>query len=334
MVKNLRAADLLIDVGSTNIKWKTGGESAFRSTAFPLPFRSDPPYYEADGHEIYAVVKGLIDRERPKRVFLSVQMHGYVLLNGGKEVTGYVSWRDERAAALKPRFTLTEEYGVSLKPNLPRLSVQAQTAEADEFCTLGSYLVYKLTGNNVTHITDAAASGFYNAVRRTADHSVYRLPCARYTVEAAGTYGGCVVYTPVGDQQAAVLGALSPEAAGRLYLLNLGTAGQLCALSPAFVKGAFESRPYFGGGTLCTVTRLPGGAYLAAAGSCEDELFFAYTDALRRLPPRNGILVTGGAAVYHRALLQRVLERTGLPYSFCDRGEALNGLNLLAEETI
>lgn len=80
-------------------------------------------------------------------------MHGYVLLKEGREATGYISWRDERGKDLPPDFALTEEYGVRIKPNLPRLSLQAQSVAADEFCTLGSYLVYRLTGKNTTHVT-------------------------------------------------------------------------------------------------------------------------------------------------------------------------------------
>lgn len=324
-------ADLYLDVGSTFIKWKTGSSPAIRKTAFPLPFRSYPPYYEADGNGILAVVKDIIQSENPARLFLSVQMHGYVLLYNGECATGYVSWRDERGARSEPRFSLTSEYGVGIKPNLPRLSLQTQTAEADELCTLGSFLVKMLTGNNRTHITDAAATGFYNVRRRTRDDCRYRLPQESYAVERAGSFRGTTVYTPVGDMQAAVLGGTEGVCADSAYLLNLGTAGQMCALSGGFTEGDFESRPFFHGKTLCTVTRIAGGDYLSREGD-EDELFAQYKGAMARLPERREILVLGGAAEYHREKLVRVLERLALPYKFCAGGEALNGLRILSEE--
>lgn len=332
-MRDYSSADLYLDIGSTSIKWKTGDNPAIRTTAFPLPFRGNPPYYEVDGNGIYAVVENVIRTERPKRLFLSVQMHGYVLLKRGECVTGYVSWRDERGASQMPEFSLTAEYGVGIKPNLPRLSLQTQTVEADEFCTLGSFLVRKLTGNNRTHITDAAASGFYNVRRRTQDECAYALPQASYCVEEAGVYNGCAVFTPVGDMQAAVLGGTAGMSVPRAYLLNLGTAGQLCALSDEFTRGEFESRPFFHGKTLCTVTRIKGGDYLMREGD-EDTLFAEYAAALKRLPAREEILVMGGAANYHREKLERVLKRLALPYRFCEGGEALNGLKILSEECL
>lgn len=327
------SGDLYLDLGSTSIKWQRGGERETHKTDFPAPFLDCPPRYETDCGQILSVVRNIITKASPARVFFSVQMHGYVLLKGGKAVTGYVSWRDERGAALTPTFSLTEEYGVRIKPNLPRLSLQAQEADGDEFCTLGSFLAYMLTGNNRTHITDAAASGFYNVRKRTRDESVYRLPEAEYGVCSVGRYEGCEIFTPVGDQQAAVLGAADKTELMRNYLLNLGTAGQLCALSESFVCGDFESRPFFGGRTLCTVTGLPGGAYLRAHTE-NGAPYAAWSAAIEKLPAREGILVCGGAAEYHRERIARALDQTGLPYRFCAGGETMRGLKILSEEEV
>lgn len=320
---------LYIDVGSTNVKWLYDGKE--HRAPFPAPVVFKDNLFEVDGHEILSDVKSIIQAFSADEVYFSVQMHGYVLLKGGECATNYISWRDERGRDSLPAFTLTPEYGVAVKPNLPRLSLQAQKAEADEFCTLGSFLVRMLTGNNATHITDAAASGFYNVKRKTVDQSGYRLPQARYRVEEVGRYGECAVFTPVGDMQCAVLGGLAGRSAARAYLLNLGTAGQLCALSDEFIEGEFESRPFFYGKTLCTVTRLPAGDYLSREGD-EDTLYSEYRNAIKKLPLRKELLVMGGAALYHRAKLKRVLNRLGLPYEFCDGGEALNGLKILSEE--
>lgn len=330
-MKNSSCLDLYLDVGSTFIKWNTGCDPVIKRTEFPLPFKNQPPYYEVNANAVLAVIRSIINAERPERLFLSVQMHGYVLLKKGYPVTGYVSWRDERGASVPPAFHISSEYGVAMKPNLPRLSLQTQKEDADEFCTLGSFLVKMLTGTNRTHITDAAASGFYNVKRKTADECIYRLPQASDCVESAGTYEGCAVYTPVGDQQAAVLGGTAEKPATQAYILNLGTAGQLCALAEGFAEGDFESRPFFGAQTLCTVTRIPGGEYLGKKGD-EETLLSEYRKAICRLPERNKIFVMGGAAEFHREKLERVLNRLDLPYAFCRGGEALNGLKILSEE--
>lgn len=331
---NGRASDLLIDVGSTAIKWRAGGEKTVRSAAFPMPFDADPPHFEIAPEGILRIVAEAIAEARPARVFLSVQMHGYVLLKEGVPVTGYVSWRDERGAACTPEFVLTPEYGVSLKPNLPRLSVQAQRAEADEFCTLGSYLAKELAGCNATHITDAAASGYFNVTRGTADAAPFRLPRALSSVGPIGKFRKSVVYTPVGDMQAAILGGTEGRDPGRHYLVNIGTAGQMCALSEAFLTGDFESRPFFFGETLCTVTRLPGGAYLRAeTAGAEDVLVTAFRAAAERLPRREGALLMGGGALHYRALLEKVFRRLCIGCSFCAGGEALRGLEILSEVT-
>lgn len=321
--------DVYIDIGSTNIKWKDTKDGKVRTTPFPAPIKSGEGRFEVPAEEILERVRSLVCGAA--RAFVSVQMHGYVLMKRGQAVTDYVSWRDERGKDLSPAFALTKEYGVDIKPNLPRLSLQAQTTEFDEFCTLGSYLAYRLTGNNSTHITDAAPSGFYNVCKREKDAVPFRLPNERYKVERIGRYGATEIYTPVGDQQAAILGAVGKDFDG--YVLNLGTAGQLCCIAKGFETGEFESRPYFGGGTLCTVTRLAGGGEIKdyADGEIEDRLVEEYGLAIKRLPKRDKILATGGVVKYRRELLCKVLERLGVEYAFNEDCDALAGLEKIAK---
>lgn len=328
--------DLYIDIGSTNIKWSHGKTAG--KIPFPAAFDAAYPRYEVRADEIFSIVLNLIDTHRPRRAFFSVQMHGYVLLKEGREATGYISWRDERGKDLSPDFALTEEYGVRIKPNLPRLSLQAQSVAADEFCTLGSYLVYRLTGKNTTHVTDAAASGFYNVKTGERDSCRYRLPEAVYRVQEAGRYKDTAVFSPVGDQQASVLGAWKGMENAEGYVLNLGTAAQLCCTAEGFAAGDFESRPYFGGNTLCTVTGLPGGGYISrtigttSAKALRETLAEAYASALKKLPPRREIIVTGGVVHYHRILIEETLETLQKEYVLNEGADALAGLKILAEE--
>ena len=322
--------NLYIDIGSTNIKWKRDG--VVQQTPFPAPILSSDGRFEVDAEEIFDIVRSLI--EDSDRVFFSVQMHGYVLLKDGKAVTNYISWRDERGANCTPNFTLTKEYGVDIKPNLPRLSLQMQTVEYDEFCTLGSYLVYRLTKINATHITDAAPSGFYNVCARTQEKTTFKLPIASYSINPIGNYGNAEIYTPVGDQQAAILGSVGKDFKG--YVLNLGTAAQLCEILDGFASGEFESRPYFDGKTLCTVTRLPGGGVIAQYTDEElfERLVKEYGIALKKLPTCDRLVATGGLVKYRKALLCKVLDELGVSYSFNESCDALAGLEILSKGEI
>ena len=319
--------DLFIDIGSTNIKWKKDG--IVQQTSFPAPVVNSNGRFEVDAEEIFGIIEPLIDGA--ERVFLSVQMHGYVLLKGGKRVSNYISWRDERGANSVPMFELTKEYGVDIKPNLPRLSLQTQTVTYDEFCTLGSYLVYRLTGKNQTHISDAAPSGFYNVCTREQEKTSFRLPEAVYSLQPVRSYKNALIYTPIGDQQSSVLGAVGKDFDG--YVLNLGTAAQLCKISKGFVRGEFESRPYFEGKTLCTITRLIGGGVIAQ--HTDDELFDAlvkeYGNAMKKLPICDRLLATGGLIKYRKPLLCKVLDALKVNYSFNEDCDALAGLEILSK---
>ena len=120
--------------------------------------------------------------------------------------------------------------------------------------------------------------------------------------------------------------------------MTLGTAAQLCCIAEGFAAGHFESRPYFGGNTLCTVTGLPGGEYISrtieatSAKVLRETLAEAYASALKKLPPRKKIIVTCGVVHYHRILMEKTLEDLGKEYVLNEGADALLGLKILAEE--
>lgn len=330
--------DLYIDIGSTNIKWRLG-EGMCRSVSFPRPVVSDGVRFEVNPGESFSVIARAIADAAPGRIFIATQMHGYVLLQNGCEATNYISWRDTRAASLVTSATpLAPAYGTRVKANLPRLSVQTGSVAFDEFCSLGSYIARKLTGVNASHITDLAATGFYNVSEKCADSLSFALPTAFYgSVEALGrTKSGAEVFAPVGDQQASIRGALATLRGSQATLiLNLGTAAQMCVVADSGTVGDFESRPYFRGRTLCTVTGLFGGGYLAKrpddTDALADALFNDWHAALDKLPAAPQLLVTGGVVIHRRPLLDRVLPRLGLPLVFDSTSDALEGLRGIAD---
>ena len=329
---------LLIDIGSTNIKSAIcdGADlSAAERVPFPAPLRDDGVHFEVDPGEILSRVRGILDNADCDGVLFSVQMHGWLLSDGKNLLTPYISWRDRRTGG-SISLCVPRESGTSMKANLPRAGVAAFSREqpalfarAAEFFTLGSYIAFSLTGRNATHITDAAASGFYDVKAGTAAECGLRLrlPEAAYAVSWVGNYRGKRIYTPCGDQQCSVLGA----GGGRdCYVLNLGTAAQLCTVEKGFAEGDFESRPWFGGDTLCTVTGLSGGKALQDGGKDAAALAAEYLSARAKLPVRKKLLVTGGALRWHHALIADALGRMGIPYFENEGADALEGLKELA----
>lgn len=332
---------LYVDIGSTNIKSAVSADGEFEGVervAFPAPAVDGNFRFEVDVDKILERVHEIVDRAACEEVYISTQMHGYLLADAQRRpVTRYISWQDRRAQACGIQLKIAAPSGTAMKGNLPRAGVEAIRrtqpevyGRAAEFFTLGSYVAYALTGNNATHITDAAASGYYNVRERTVYPCALRLPQAEYEVRSVGRYRGVYVYAPMGDQQCSVLGAGADE---RTYVLNLGTAGQLCTVAKGYVSGDYESRPYFGGDTLCTVTGLSGGKRLKECGK-EDvpSLAAEYAQAMARLPKREKLLVTGGAYAWHRDLLEGVLERLEIAYTVNEGADALAGLKEIAEE--
>lgn len=334
---------LLIDVGSTSVKWtETNGDAVGAVGRRPFPSRLPlpAPYVEMNPEEIARIITEIVDGSAAERVYLSTQMHGWLLADkSGKLLTNYISWQDGRGGLVPFPIALSARHGVGVKPNLPRAGVYAMrtlfpavAAQAKIFYTLGSYLVWLLTGENATHITDAAASGYYDAVTCRPDECELSLPHACDRLVPVGAYRGKMIYSPVGDQQASVLGA---EGGEDCYILNLGTAAQLCAIAPSFSEGAFESRPYFRGKTLLTVTGLYGGKYLAEQAGGEGlsrRLEENYRAALTRLPARDRLLATGGALRYHGKVLAEALRALALPIRLNKEADALEGLRILSGE--
>ncbi|MFQ7700407.1 MAG: FGGY family carbohydrate kinase [Coriobacteriales bacterium] len=336
--------NLLIDIGSTSVKWAETSEREnivkVRKIPFPPKLCGKPsPFYEVSREAIISGVKEIVRASSARNVYISTQMHGWLLGDGcGNALTEYVSWRDKRGGLRPYAFSLAPEHGVGLKPNLPRASVRVTEElypeikeKAKVFFTLGSYVAFRLTGRNATHITDAAASGFFNAVTARPDSCGLKLPEAVLDVEQIGTYEGKRIFSPVGDQQAAILGSGAKRGT---YILNLGTAAQMCAINPSFITGNFESRPYFNGETLCTVTNLGGGGYISEHASDEglaERLSEEYLEAISRLPRRDCLTATGGTLSYYGELLAKVFAAMKIKTAVCEKADALEGLKKISE---
>lgn len=291
--------NLCVDFGSTFIKYFVfdGENIVFADRQeFPKPCVNDGVVYEISIENINKSVFEIFEKTKQydiEKCFFAVQMHGYVIKKQDGTFSNYVSWKDKSGDITNPLLKNIdfEKNGTSLKNNLAAVKLITQK-EKFEFFTLGSYIAYRLTGLNVTHKTDACASGFFNAeTLRPMDTANILLPKVTHEVLPIGKYGNTQIYTSVGDHQLSFLGS---GAADNAYLLNIGTATQISTLADKYEKDTdFEKRPYFDRKRLLTVSGLTGGEKLFEGYNikafCEE-----IHSALKKLPFKPRILVGGG----------------------------------------
>ncbi len=335
-----------IDVGSTTIKYQIYNKVARQvldmdKIPFPAALIKTDEKYEVAIDAIDEIFFSVINKAVESachHALISVQMHGYVLMKNGRAVTNYISWRDQRGDINNPVFDDWDWYalGTSRKKNLAVVSLysRADIDEQTEFCTLGSYFAFLLTGQNATHITDASASGlFYADSCAPYEKSAFRfkLPKAKRNIEILGEYCGMKIYTPLGDHQVSFYGSLAGDNA---YLLNIGTATQISALEvPPHRQTNYEARPYFDKASrLATVTGLVGGE--ALKNGCSSQFLIEnYKQAFEKLPHKEKLVISGGGADFHREQLCEICTALGVPFSFADQSVVFKGLRLL-EETV
>jgi sugar (pentulose or hexulose) kinase len=290
-----------IDLGSSYIKAAVfhleSRKIVFAKTlaAFPRQDNKNPVVFEIDAAAIFRTIKELIDFSAEaynlSRIILSTQMHGFVYRTANRPDI-YVSWQDARS--ILPLFSggrsaievLGEQLpdedmahtGLQLKPSLGLCNLYAMlygeksVPEGGELFTLGSYLIWRLTGNNICHLTNAAPLGitdvpnrcFHSTILEKSGLAHLQLPQitpSDFTI--CGYYehqGKAIAVLPdYGDQQVSILGSM---AGSDDVVLNLATAGQLCHLTSGFRAGPYEVRPYFENAFLYTISNMPGGRNL------------------------------------------------------------------------
>lgn len=258
--------------------------------------------YEYDVGDMLGFAKKSIDEfsriEKIDGIILSTQMHGFILEKNGI-ATNYISWQDERSLQTdesglntleRLKMSVPSELihlgGVNFKCELSLCGAVSYFRETDDnpfeyvFYTLGSYIISKLTGKNVTHITNAAPTGMYNIYDKCWNLPLIEaaglfgmtFPAVLDSVRVCGFYNGIPVYPDIGDQQATVLGCGFKE---NELNINLGTASQMskiCGSEKLRDGSVSEIRPYFNGKYLRVISKLPGGRSLQVIAD-----FFAQT---------------------------------------------------------
>lgn len=262
-------------------------------------------HHEQDPRQIWQSVTGLLrgltsHLPKPVRVSavsISGQMHGVMLVDGSMEPIGnFITWRDARRPDVAADDS-TERTGCRLHPGYGG-STLAWLAENDSIpagstaLSLAGYITAQLSGILACDTNHAASWGILDInANRWDEQLVSRLgipadilppvmvsavPMGKISDEAAAETGvprGTVVCAPIGDNQAAVIGAAGFDT--DTIVVNLGTGGQVSIPqaewssagegSAGSVDTSFETRPMPGGGFIRVGASLCGGwsyAYL------------------------------------------------------------------------
>ena len=283
------------DIGSSFVKLALIDDSIITATEKRRTARIDtgkPWEYEYDADGAVSFIREYTDRAvgngiKIDGILLSTQMHGFILARG-ERYTDYISWQDERSLVpcgdgrstidlLRERLPagMLARGGVRLKCELSVCGAAAFFRQCGDdpgeyrFYTLGSYIISRLTGKNITHITNAAPTGMYDIFSKCwnsglislAGLSGMSLPEVTDGMPVCGYYNGIPVYPDIGDHQATVLGSGIEEG---VLSINAGTASQMAMICGAAAAPGEKSeiRPFFGGKYIRVVSKLPGGRSL------------------------------------------------------------------------
>lgn len=269
-----------------------------RRLPFPARVKLDNPLLaEFDPREVSTAVRSLIeDLLRSVRqcdgIVMCSQMHGMVLLNRkGEAASNCISWTDHRGLMPHPSgagtyfdVLMTRTSDAQRKRLGNELSLErpvcflfwlAEQGLLDNSLTPASipdYIMRALCGDDPgIEPTNASATGLFNLGSGAWDREVMdalglsglQLPAIRKPGEIVGYYntGSHQVpcFTPVGDFQCALLGALLNV---EELSLNISTGAQVSRLTAQLNLGDHQTRPFFGGQFVSTYSDAPGGRAL------------------------------------------------------------------------
>jgi sugar (pentulose or hexulose) kinase len=291
-----------IDLGTTFVKGAVLELDQLRVTQIrrepaPPPLPGLPPRrHELDPAAATAALREMIEALLPLAadcagIVLCTQMHSVALADeAGAPLTGVATWLDQRvldphpaggsyfdqlAGRLGPELRLA--LGNELRPGLP-IGTLFWLAERGELpagaapLTLADLALARLCGAPPgVEPTNAAAAGamdvlggdWHRAALAAAGLDGLRWPPIGPFSGPAGAYrsGGRAIpcYRPVGDAQCALVGAGLAEDE---LSINISTGSQVSMLRPTPVLGDFQTRPFFDGRALTTISGIPAGRAL------------------------------------------------------------------------
>ncbi len=287
---------LAVDIGSSYIKSALLDTDSMAITevkkiSSPRRLPNTNPYaYEVDAAALYQTIEEIItqylDRyQSVSGVLMSTQMHGCVISTGCHDI--YISWQDTMCLTENPetgkryidqlrslfRSEDFEDTGIPIKPasafcNLYARNQSISFPQDTLLFTLGSYVIYQMTGRNICHITNAAPIGMVNLEEgkwrydlwNRAGLDMFIMPEITTDFKPCGAFSykgrNLIVFPDIGDQQAAMLGMGVQKGD---VAINIGTAGQIIRVSDAFTIADYEIRPFLPGLYLEVISKMPSG---------------------------------------------------------------------------
>ncbi len=289
-----------LDVGSTTVKGavldlERGEVRSILKEPFPAPLTGLPAgHCEIPPAEIVSVVQGMISRllrEAPaaRALFCSGQMGGMVLVDSsGRALTTYLSWRDQRTLqsptaegtsldAIKAIWRGNEliEVGQELQAGsvsslLYWLAENKQLPANAMPATVADYVLGQLCGTQpqmdptqAIGLLDLRVGTWHRPAFDALGLADVRWP---QLADPRTPMGTCTIdghvlrcYPSFGDQQCALRGVgLTRDELS----LNVSTGSQVSRRTGKFEPGPYQTRRYFGGDFLNTITHLPAGRSL------------------------------------------------------------------------
>lgn len=258
---------------------------------------ANPLLCEFDPNEVATAARAIIDALALHAtdcdgIVMCSQMHGIVLMNErGETLSNCISWLDHRGAMAHPsgagsyfdvltqRISCEQQRQLGNELHLERpicflfwFSERGELESGVVPVSIPDFVLSVLCGSTPgVESTNASAYGLLNLQTLDWHHEVIkelglshlRWPVLRSHGEVVGylKVGANLVpcYTPVGDNQCALAGALFDT---EELSLNISTGSQVSRLTTGLTLGDYQTRPFFDGRFLNTFTNAPGGRAL------------------------------------------------------------------------
>jgi len=272
---------------------------------------SAPLRQEIDPLQVMSAVRGVLASVLPfaddlQGIVMCTQMHGVVMTtDDGEPRSTLTTWQDQRVLEshpsgagtyfdqMKARLSADDirALGNELRPGLPIglfFWLAEQGRLPDETVTpasLADFVVANLCGARPqTDVTNAMAHGLLDVeTLRWHDGAIAALGLRKLRLPEIVPHGAVTgwldvdgrkvpCYTPVGDFQCAILGALLQQDE---LSLNISTGSQVSLLRDVAQFGPYQTRPFFGGRYAITITHIPAGRALNALVRLLSELAIA-----------------------------------------------------------
>ncbi len=265
---------------------------------FPDPLPNLPPlFYEVDPNAVVATVRALIadllaHAPACEGVVMCTQMHGLVLCNEqGKALSNVITWQDQRVLTphpagngsyferlrsqlgaqerrqlgneLQPSRPLCFLYWLAENGQLPPAAIPAGIADFVIANLCASVPSMELTGGAAHAALNLETLGWHQPLVERLGLNNLQWPRLVAFGEVVGTLAiegkTLPFYTPVGDHQCALVGAFLDTDE---LSLNISTGSQVSLLTEQLLLGDYQTRPFFDGRFLNTITGVPAGRAL------------------------------------------------------------------------